>query len=96
MSLKKGGKAEACSMTVFNLGELPEKQITSFGNKAAGLNKLSRYGFNIPSGYAVSNKEFHDFLKFNRIRLDHNTILFYPEKILEKTKNGKFPASTRD
>ena len=53
-------------MEIFKLGELPEKQIASFGNKAAGLNKLSQYGFNVPSGYAISNKEFYNFLKHNK------------------------------
>ncbi len=81
------------STMIFKLGELPAKQLVLFGNKAIGLNKLSKYGFNVPSGYAISNKEFLNFLKHNKIKLDYNTMLFQPEKIRARIMNGEFPAN---
>ncbi len=58
------------------------------GNKAYVLNKLSREGFRICSGYVLSSRFFEKFCRFNHI---------YPDTpaIANQIRDGRFDDDSR-
>ena len=75
---------------ISDLAALDESDATGFGRKACTLGALTRAGYDVPAGFALSTEVSEDFLSYNSFPYPPADYAAFTSEIRESITNYRF------